>query len=40
MEDKKNLKIIGGVLVGIIAIGVTVISANALKGMIEDKKGK
>ena len=40
MEDKKNLKIIGGVLVGIIAIGVTVISANALKGIIEDKKGK
>lgn len=40
MEYKKHLKILGGVLVGAIAIGVGIVSANALKGVIEVKKGK
>lgn len=40
MEDKKNLKIIGGVLIGIVAIGVSILSVNALKDVKEDRKGK
>lgn len=38
MCDNRNLKVVGGILIGVVALGVSLLSVNALKDIIIEKK--